>query len=220
MLSKRLAASWLTNILWTIGFLGIVSCFSFLWRDAFAQEAECEMKSIKSGNGVDAIELNFTRLTGCIKKLQAKLDQSSVPDGAVLAFDTDKCPDGWEYYLPTVGRFILGGLPPPSNPVRVLPYPKAPIMSIKGSVGGVNFAPTYFPPMSITQEQWNQKTVFGVAGLPGLYPDNQQQTLAAYQGADAEPKPGQKIPTYNFVPPYVALLYCKKMPPPLAPANR
>jgi len=179
----------------------------------WAQDADCDVRSIKTGNSIDTIESNFVHLAACIRKLQAKLDQAAIPEGALMAFDLDRCPEGWEYYTPSVGRFILGGVPLPNSNMRgvLLPAPKAPIVSFKGTFGGTTFAPIYIPLPIPTPEQISQKNFLTILNLPDVHPEN-QQSLAPYQGPDSEWK-GQRVTTYNLVPPYLALLYCKKASP-------
>ena len=189
----------------------VLSLLAFLAipRPGYSQTSDCEIKPISGGRDVDA---NFANLAACIKKLQARVDQAQIPDGAVLAFDTDKCPDGWEFYLPTLGRFVLGGFPPPttSSPPRVLPAVKPPISSMKGSIGGTIFTPTWLANFA-TPQQLAQKSASAVMGVPGLFPENLAM-LAPNGTPEVDDGHGGKVVAFNLAPPYVALLYCKKIP--------
>ncbi|HEX4409004.1 MAG TPA: hypothetical protein VH206_09540 [Xanthobacteraceae bacterium] len=216
MFLKRRHAIGLRNILSIIGFL-IVSLYFILCghAPAIAQtDPDCQMATNVNADGMQA---NFVRLNSCIKKLQDKLQAApsdSVTPGTVLAFDLADCPSGWELYLPAVGRFVLGAIPPPTH-ARVLPLPVMQIRASIGSIGGTQFTPAYIPPLPISAEDAKNKRLLALVYLPGVFGDNQGSFLGASQGADADGIGGQRVPTYAIAPPYVSLLYCKKSPPPL-----
>jgi hypothetical protein len=220
ILEKKVAVFSPANILYIIGWLGVASSpvSPFKSVTAVAQEVDCDMATIKAGNGPDAIEANFIKLNACLKKLQSRFGPNSVPEGAVMAFDLDQCPVGWELFVPAVGRFVLGGLPPATSPApRMLPYPKAPIMSMKGSLGGVSFQPIFMPPVPITPDQSAKHNFFALMSLPNL--GSPAPELAPYAAPEVDVQ-GQRLPTYYLTPPYVALLVCKKQLSLHAPLNR
>lgn len=83
---------------------------------------ECEVSDITTpdANATQLAQANFTcvvaRLTATVSRLEtleAELGAFRKAKGAVLAFDRDRneervCPEGWDYFGPAGGRFVVG----------------------------------------------------------------------------------------------------------------
>ena len=102
-----------------------VALFLIACAPAGAQEAGCAVSAIGTTNTTQVAEANFTKIGICILELQKRLavaesaardlraefDRANSMQNAVVAFDSDKCPDKWSPFGRAFGRFILGATP-------------------------------------------------------------------------------------------------------------
>lgn len=110
-----------------------------------------------------------------------------IPTGAVMAFDLTTCPDGWENYNLAEGKFVIGA----NNGV----------------------APN--PPTSFTNYRTNIPFDSNANGIDNTNTDVPIQPYASGNTTTVNLNSGvgnSAQPNSALIPPYVALLYCKKLP--------
>ena len=179
---------------------------------ARAEESGCSVSVIGTTNTTQVADANVAKIGNCILELQkrvataesaardlrAELDRTNPIQNAVIAFDSEKCPDKWTPYQYAIGRFILGAIPQVDGHLVAIGGGIPPISAPRGDRGGmrVGAAMMRFQSGEITTEQGSLFLNFS----PPL-----QTSSPPFRGANY----GQAI-TYNLAPPYVALLYCKK----------
>lgn len=213
-----------SNVLLCAMFLGATGWISVgvshgvflgLTNTALAQQSgDCNMNADYSGSTASIVSAeNFRKLNRCIADLQkiikdAPLNQSPIPEGMVAAFDTDSCPNGWELHLPSVGRFVVGGIPGPSGRAVPLPAGKPPIIARSGSMGGTTITTSFypFPPQLVVKPSNNNDDVHS---LLTVLPAAQLQPNSVALAGEIPTKYGPSLSFY-LAPPYLALLLCKK----------
>lgn len=80
---------------------------------AGALAASSSLYNLKAENPTNQNRLtasNWDTLVSEVEKLKDQLANQApdVPSGAVMAFESENCPDGWTRYEKADGRFIMG----------------------------------------------------------------------------------------------------------------
>lgn len=127
------------------------------------------------------------------------------PSGAVVAFDQETCPEGWEAFMPARGRVIIGAGDPGDADSGLSTY------SLR-DVGGAEthvLKPKEMPNHShrIDEMEWGH-TING-NGHPARIDVDDGPPYKGWTGNFTTSGTGGGKP-HNNMPPYVALYYCKK----------
>jgi hypothetical protein len=141
-------------------------------------------------------------LQSLIKEID-ELKASVVPGGAVVPFDADTCPPGWQEYVPASGRFIAGvGRGRDKNGYEIQLNRGTPPADVEGE---------YVHTLTVAEIPSHTHRVFRTQGKAGngAFPDWSVMGNELKQDvADTGPTGGGKA--HNSMPPYVALKMCKK----------
>jgi microcystin-dependent protein len=124
-----------------------------------------------------------------------------VPSGAILAFDLDICPSGWEPFDPLDGRVVVGaGSGSKLTPRR------------RGDPGGaeeITLEPKHLPQHTHAVYP-HAGAVSPNSGTPGASgPSKDPNPGSNVQPSQSGPGPGSSAPL-GIMPPFYTLLYCKK----------
>jgi hypothetical protein len=151
----------------------------------------------------DIARILSEQLTPLVKRLETLETSRGIPRNVVLAFDIrEGCPSGgdWEEFKPAMGRFIIGAGKGEDLSPREF-----------GIVGGQEryvLTRENLPPHSHEVYQHAGKIVgnTGVNGA-GSADTNLGSQVLPHTSGDG---PGQSKP-YDVIPPFIALIYCKKV---------
>jgi hypothetical protein len=179
------------------------------------------MSSVLGTKAAALADNNFIRLNACLQELQARLGAAETKarelqteldsrvkvahlTNAILAFDADKCPEGWTPYRSTMGRVIIGGTAKEELPgsqagtTMVIGFPKPPIVASRGDIGGMRVGNALLK-FQGGQIQPNEGAAFLTVTPPIQDWRSDQGDLFGH------------VVTHYMVPPYVALYYCRKI---------
>ena len=120
-----------------------------------------------------------------------------LPLAAVIAIDTNVCPQGWELFREAGGRFLVGAGDHPNSSTKYAP----------GATGGeeqVTLTTAQIPPHS-------HAYVFSSGNYSPAQSDNSPNEFGAKDTSAHTETAGDGQPHENR-PPYLALLFCKQRP--------
>ncbi len=144
--------------------------------------AECAQKAVEAANEA--------------KRIYASI----VPSGAVMAFDLESCPSGWDSYGPATGRFILGAGTETNLDQNGVPLTERNL----NDTGGAETHLLTVEEMPAHAHQYQKLTVLqpgcGLRQCNGRLEDRPKTTQNAGGGK-----------AHNNMPPFISLLYCKKL---------
>ncbi|MCW1410743.1 MULTISPECIES: hypothetical protein [Rhizobium] len=130
----------------------------------------------------------------------------AVPRGAVVAFDrADGCPTGWDDYKEGWGRFVIGAVE--SNKIGQIPG------EFVRDASGVDLGPREFRKpggQALTAITVRNLPAFNIVGHDEYV--RSQKGYAGLESVTPVDGPNLQNPLSNL-PPYIALVYCKKSSP-------
>ena len=191
------------KIFWVLGVVAVIFGVSGAWGKIVFESTKEELSTLKKN--VEEIKQTANQAASEIRKKEEEIISSLnekaykqlalVPTGAVMAFNLDKCPDGWKELRQAFGRTVIGvgegmGLTP-----REL-----------GQIGG---AETH--KMTIEELVPHSHKVHGTnnKGTPG-HPDNKGMEYGKYFRDYADTSTIGNGKDFNIMQPWVAYLYCEK----------
>lgn len=198
--------------------------------DAFGKIADIRADAKEAERLVAAIELksseaerrlaSFPRLTqkGGTPPTATSNATAGIPEGAVMAFDAERCPSGWAAFQQAGGRFIIGSGLHENKDVNGLP-----LKAFKTGLSGgeavhaltIDEMPKHTHQFSIEAGAKIPEKFpdFWLSGTGSTYnfefnnPSGPQANVGGLVLGIAEAGGSQ---AHNNMPPYVALYFCKK----------
>jgi len=205
----------LEKIFWVVGVIAVIFGVSGGWGFSLLKSAETKLSNVTAR--VDEVDSKLkeitTEATQEIKRILSEEEDKTienlrerankqfamlVPKGAVMAFNLESCPTGWEKAEFTNGRFIIGvGESEGLTPKNLL------------NKGGEEKHKLTIAEMPSHNHEWkgvrsdrpDDRGFGGSEKNVHMAPGHSINNIGQYQGG------GQ---SHNNMPPFVALLFCEK----------